>query len=135
MPDHSPTLFDQPARALDTVHLPGEPAAASMGDYREARAAREVGIATADRNAERPWKEQALAVVRELAATRRPFTADDVWERLGTTDGTHEPAALGPVMLRASRAKWVAKTGRLVPTRHARRHRDLVEWAGTSGLA
>lgn len=95
-----------------------------------ARQARDAAIATADAHADPEWKAVAYGVVRGLAALGEPFTADDVWDRLPETVDTHEPAALGPVMLRASKARLIVKTGRLVATRHPRRHRDLVEWCG-----
>lgn len=95
----------------------------------EARAARDEAIERVDDNADAEWKEDAYSVVMRLAKVGKPFTADEVWEVLGL-GGTHEPAALGPVFLRAAKASAIVKTGRLVPTRFARRHRELTEWIG-----
>lgn len=66
-----------------------------------------------------------LAVADRLA----DFTSDDIWpllERSG--ESTHEPAALGPVMLRAAKDGMIEQTGEMRQTRFARRHRKLTVW-------
>ena len=95
----------------------------------DALAAREDGIARADQNANREWKDAALAaIVCAASAYPNGFTADQVWPRIPAEYHTHEPAALGPVFLAASRAKLIVKTGHLRPSIEPRRHRDLVVW-------
>lgn len=109
----SGTLFDHPA---------------------EVRAARDDGITRAEVHANPEWKDAARAAVAWCAHMRPTFTADDVWARLeATTDcSTHNPAALGPVVLGLAREGLIVKTGRMVRTKYARRHRDLVEWRAPS---
>ena len=98
----------------------------------DAAAAREAGIAAADLHADPDWKEAAWSVLVGLAAQGTPFTSDHVWLQLDR-DGVefpHTRSALGPVTLRAVRERLIRKTGRMVPSRFARRHRDLTEWVG-----
>ena len=105
----------------------------SLLDLPAATEAREDGIAQADANADDDWREVATHVVDLLAGTGEPFTADHVvamLEELWPEVTTHNLAALGPVFKRAARDGSIVKTGRLVPSRIARRHRDLVEWCG-----
>jgi hypothetical protein len=90
--------------------------------------AREDGIARADAHADREWKEAAFAAVVCAASAHPTFTADQVWPRIPSEFTTHEPAALGPVMLAASRAGLIRKTGEMRASREPRRHRDLVVW-------
>ena len=89
--------------------------------------AREDAIQRAEDHADEEWKRAAYDAVILTARLRPTFTADDVWERIGDSS-THEPSALGPVFLRASRAGLIVKTGYMRPSRNARRHRDLVVW-------
>ena len=93
------------------------------------QAAKADGIQRADDHADAEWREQAFEAIQWCARMRITFTADDVWERLGESDAsTHEPAALGPVFLRASKAGLIVKTGGQIPSRNHRRHRDLTVW-------
>lgn len=97
-----------------------------------ARIARDDGIARAEAHAPDEFKVAAVAVIEGRASTGRPFTADDLWADLVAADATmpDTPAALGPIVLAAARRREIVKTGRLVPSVFARRHRDLVEWIG-----
>jgi hypothetical protein len=102
----------------------------SLFDPPAAAAARADGIQRADDNADDDWKETALDGIRILARRDR-FTADDVLEWLERCEvGTHNLAALGPVMQRAARAGWIRSTKTYVPTRIPRRHRDVLVWEG-----
>lgn len=103
------TLFDEPA---------------------EVEAAREDAMSRAHDHAPPEWLDAARRALAEVAAEGRPFTADHVWLLLARrgVPMPHEPAALGPLFRRAAREGRIRKTGRLVRTRFARRHRDLVEW-------
>lgn len=51
------------------------------------------------------WKEHAYAAITLCAETYRTFTSDQVWGILDLYPDvqTHEPRALGPLMLRAVR--------------------------------
>lgn len=89
-------------------------------------------IGRAEAHADEAWKTAALSVIETLAEYAAPFTADDVWSVLNVLPvATHEPAALGPVFLTASRRKVIRKTGRLVPSVNPIRHRNLTEWIGS----
>lgn len=89
--------------------------------------ARQDGIQRSEDHADAEWKRAAFDAVMTAARLKVTFTADDVWDRISDAS-THEPSALGPVFLRASRAGLIVKTGALRPSRNARRHRDLTVW-------
>jgi hypothetical protein len=103
----------------------------------QAFAVRTEAIGRADDHADAEWKAAAAACVEQCAATCADFTADDVWARLDADFphlATHEPSALGPVFLRASRAGAIVKVpGVLRPSRYGRRHRDLTVWRADAG--
>lgn len=85
-----------------------------------------------DRNAKQLWKTLMLQTVM-LTAKRIPsVTTDDVsdtWATLGYTVTTHEPRALGPIMNRAAKNGWIAKTDRVVNSRRASNHnRPIAVW-------
>lgn len=102
--------------------------------FDDAFTARQVAIARADHNAAPDWKRAAREAVAWCASHHETFTADDVLARLAAVQAptTHEPSALGPVMLAASRAGTIVKTGELRPSRLARRHRDLTVWSASA---
>lgn len=107
--DTHPSLFDPPAAA----------------------AAKSEAIEKVELNAAEQWKVDAFAAVKHLAETRSEFTADDVWERLLLVypdSTTHQPSALGPIFLRAARQNLIRNTHMVVPTKIARRHRDITVW-------
>lgn len=83
-------------------------------------------IAQADDHADQQWRHDAFEAVMWCARMRPTFTADDVWGRIESS--THEPAALGPVFLRAKNAGLIKPTGEYRPSKSARRHRDLKVW-------
>ena len=96
----------------------------------QAHAAKVAGIKRADENADPGWKVAAFDAILWCARMRPTFTSDAVVQRLadrGELDGAN-PAALGPVFLRAAKAGHIVKTGRLIPSTIPRRHRDLTEW-------
>jgi hypothetical protein len=105
----------------------------AVEERKYAEAVKAQAIAQADANADPDWKVEAERVVRRLAEQGQPFTADDVWGLLQGVS-THEPAALGGVVQRLAREKVISRTGRQVPSRLERRHRDLTEWVGTEHL-
>lgn len=93
--------------------------------------ARKAGMDAAEQAANRQWQFYARYLVHQYAATHKPFTTDDIIEaldRLGLKTGNL--SALGPVMRRLSDERVIIRTGRTVPSRIKRRHRDLVEWVG-----
>lgn len=100
--------------------------------FDQPRQARDEAIARADDHADPEWKDRAYEAVCKVARMRLTFTADDVWDELVDAPvSTHEPSALGPVFLRASKAGLIVKTGEFRLSRHTRRHRDLTVWTAS----
>lgn len=85
----------------------------------EAIAERDRGMAQVDENADAVWREHALEAVRVTATKLETFLVDDVWT-VGELERTREDRALGPVMLRAARLKWIEKTDRTRPSVRSR---------------
>ena len=82
-----------------------------------------------EENADENWKNVARWCLLSLAETKEEFTADDLVELLENESvKTHNLAALGPIFLKASRAGWIANTGRMERTRISRRHRKITVW-------
>lgn len=95
------------------------------------RQATEAAIQAADDHADKEWRAAALASVLYCAKTMDEFTTDEVWSVLEQNYpnlNTHEPAAMGPVMLRAARDGVIVKSGRTRLSVFSRRHRDLTIW-------
>jgi hypothetical protein len=93
-------------------------------------AARQDGMDRAAAHAPDDWKGDAIRAINAVAIRGAAFTADHVWlelERRGVPPPP-TPAALGPIFVEAAKDGLIRKTGRLVRTQFARRHRDLVEW-------
>ena len=95
----------------------------------QAKAERDAALDQVEDNADARWKLEAERIVIELARTGRHFTSDDVMDALARLDvTTHEPRALGPVMLKAVRQEWIHKTGY---TASRRRHASpIAEYVG-----
>lgn len=92
--------------------------------------ARDVAVAQVDANAAPQFRAAAAAYIRGLPAGRI-FTTDDVWAHLylAGADQTHEPRAMGPVVLRASRDGLIEKTGTYVNTQRPGSHaRPIPRW-------
>lgn len=97
----------------------------------ETVAATNAAIDAVDANADEDWKAAAAAALAQCAASYNRFTADEVWEKLLKipTVSTHEPAALGPVFVRAANAGIIQNTGlRIKRSRYKQRHRELTIW-------
>ncbi len=62
-------------------------------------------VQRAGAHADRQWRDIALEKVRNLAIVLPELTTDNVWLALSETMAiTHEPRALGAIMLQASRS-------------------------------
>jgi hypothetical protein len=91
-----------------------DPVTAKLVDKARAiasRAAADAAIAEADANANPDWRAAVAAVIVALAAERETFTTDDVWRFLDADHAeaiTHEPRALGALMLAAARDGVIA---------------------------
>lgn len=132
--DPDVVISSTPVDADDQLALGPLPDGKSLVSERQVaatEAATQAAIAQVDENANEAWKRAALEAVRLCALEHPEFTADEVWLRLAdrTDVDTHEPAALGPVFLRAARSQWIINTNR----RRKRslleqRHRELTIW-------
>lgn len=83
--------------------------APDLFNYTEARAARDAALEQVEANADESWKEAAYGAVIATASELQQFTADDVYDRMPAGVSTHEPRALGPVMLRALKEGAIVK--------------------------
>lgn len=79
------------------------------------RAEIQQGMATAEDNADPEWKAAALIAIRYCAEAFEMFTRTQVWDRLAETSQatTHNPAALGPILLKAARNGWIQNSGQV----------------------
>jgi len=84
--------------------------------------ARDEGMGLVDAHADSEWRHVALGMVYECAAVNRTFTADDVWELIPEYVYTHEPRALGPIMVRAVKEGWIRASGNFQPSKRESRH-------------
>lgn len=92
-------------------------------DAYAARIAREDGIGRADAHANPEWRDVALDAVRRAALRNLEFTTDAILPFLNETSvTTHEPRALGPVMLAAMRQGWIEPTDRVERSTSVSRH-------------
>lgn len=99
------------------------PDAPNLFDFAEARAARDAALVQVNEHADPDWKEAAYDAVVATAYARARFTADDIYDRLDGSVSTHEPRALGPVMLRAVRSGLIAKANvASIPSRRRSLH-------------
>ena len=81
-------------------------------------ALKRAAMAQVEQNADAEWISTAKNVVWQLIREGQPFTSDIVWARLDALGvATHEPRALGPVMLAAARAGFMTKQGYVNSTR------------------
>jgi uracil-DNA glycosylase family 4 len=99
-----------------------------------AQTARAEAIAGAEASIDPQFAAASRQAIEWLVVNAESFTADDIWEWLVANAPdvtTREPAALGAVVLSASREGIIVKTGEQRPTRHRHRHRDLTVWAAS----
>lgn len=94
------------------------------------QALRDEGVRVANDNADDFWKATADQAIDHLAATGRPFTADDVRD-LGVPDPI-SPRAWGARFLAASRQGRIVRVG-YVPSRRASVHaHPIAQWRGAA---
>ena len=101
----------------------------SLFDVPAAIEARDQAIEQVDTNASPEWKQHAIEAVKHLARMRPEFTTDDVHQYLADrgVEMTHEPRALGAVMVAAARARIIAPTDRYTPSARPECHRRPVK--------
>ncbi len=75
---------------------------------------REDGVGRVDAAEPEDWKARADRAILELAATREPFSADDVRDRAG--DPVH-PNAMGARLLAAAKRGSIERVGLIRSTR------------------
>jgi hypothetical protein len=98
---------------------------ASIFDFVEANEALDEALNRVDANADEEWKTTALRAVGWLSMTQDRFTTDDVWAVLvDREEATHEPRALGPIMLRARKLGYIAGTNDYVLSMRPECHRN-----------
>lgn len=114
VPDVAPAV-ETPAEPA----LPWDPLASRQSRRAAAKAATDEAVHRVAGNTDPEWRAQALSVVRMVCVSHATFTSDDVWPHLS---GTHNNAALGPVMRQAANNGWCVYLGEqrasLVPARH-----------------
>lgn len=98
----------------------------------------EDAIRRVDANANREWKEEVYAIIRDLAATMPVFNADHVWQVIDATDGfpsQHEPSALGAVVRKAVRDGLIRiKSGAYVESQRPGAHaKPMRVWESCRG--
>jgi len=80
-------------------------------DYAETREA----IKTVDVHADEMWRAQFKVALREVCKHREFFTSRHVREKMDVLfrekrAHTHDPRAIGPLMLHGQRQRWMQKT-------------------------
>lgn len=110
----TPSLFDEDGR---------------VSSLAAGRADRDAGMALAESNAAPEWRDRALAYLDELAAAGRPFTADDLVERVGLPE-TGSPNAVGALFGGAARRGLILRAGDTQATRRARHAGRVSVWVG-----
>lgn len=90
--------------------------------FDKALQSRDEGMDRVDANADSEWKDVALVTVYACASIHRTFTADDVWLWIPEHVYTHEPRALGPVMVRAVKEGWIRASDSFQPSKRESRH-------------
>ena len=96
----------------------------SLIDIREAAYYKEVA-------AHKDWHVHAHRTMTALAASGKPFTADDFRESMGEVKPAHHNA-IGSFFRVASQDGLITPTGRFVQSRTSSRHAAAIrEWVGT----
>ncbi len=73
------------------------------------------------------WKNAATALLARLAATRQPFTTDDVWAALPHPP---EPRAIGALIRAAAKAGTIRRVGWRESSRPECHSRPVAMWEG-----
>ncbi len=85
------------------------------------------GMAEAEAHADPSWRIQAWNAILVIVGRGEPFTTDDVWEMLDTS--THEPRALGSLLVRARSQGLIRGTGEWRNSRRPEAHsRPCAVW-------
>jgi hypothetical protein len=82
-------------------------------------------------NADPDWWQNAVNIVRDIAATSFDFTTDDIWCELERRSiaTPHEPRAIGAVVVAVKRLGLIAPTNRYRPSNRPECHaRPIRVW-------
>lgn len=88
----------------------------------------EIGMSNAENALDLRWRAAAQATITQLAATMRPFSADDVRDRIGDPIGS--PSAIGALFRAASKAGEIVAVGWIESKRPEAHCRPLRTWRG-----
>ena len=93
----------------------------------QAMLAKDRGMSQAAENADQAWADLMLELVRLTCLEQPRFTVDDPMDRYEMIEGerptTHEPRAMGPVMMRAAKLGYCRKADLApIPSRRRSRH-------------
>jgi|TARA_R110000851_G_scaffold88336_1_gene192995 hypothetical protein len=83
---------------------------------------RDISMSQVERNAHELWKEAALEAVIKTAKSNSEFTSDTVWLNIESDVRTHEPRAMGPIMMRAKKLGWVEPSLEFRPSTKRSQH-------------
>lgn len=91
--------------------------------------AKEYSMQQVKEHADMDWRIEASKIVRHLARTREKFTTDAVWYLLEqfTDVSTHEPRAMGPIMLAAAKHGMIQATDQTVKSVRAVNHQRPIQ--------
>lgn len=87
----------------------------------------EAALAQVEAHAPADWKNAASAVLARLAASREPFTTDDVWAALPQPP---EPRAIGALIRSAAMAGKIRRVGWRASSRPECHSRPVAMWSG-----
>lgn len=129
MPHWAQSRFMRTAMALNPCEHgePRGPQACALCRH-AAKSGRDQGAAKAAQAAG-DWSQRAADTIRQLAATGRPFTADDVTAVCGDPDG--HPNAVGAAILRAAKTGLIYKVGTRAASRVKSHKAALFVWQGS----
>lgn len=95
------------------------------------REERDLALAQVETNAHQEWMEMAVQCMYGLAASGAEFTSDTVRDAVPEEFATHEPRALGPVMMRGIRDGVITAVGWTTEGRAAAHARPRRLYIGT----
>lgn len=88
--------------------------------------ARDEALDRVERAANEEWAAVALRATEWISGMHNEFTTDSVWaaiEEYYPNVHTHEPRAMGPIMMKAKKHKWCEPTDRTVLSDRKQNHR------------
>ncbi len=104
-----------------------------LGPLFNGTAQRDDALKRVEDHASEAWKGEADFAVLRLAATGRPFTADDVWRGIPAGFTTHEPRAMGAILRGCARDGIIeALQEWKLSTRPECHRRPVRVWRGTN---